>query len=63
VKIYVTDNFGEEFIGNSREELAENLAHTATKKYGAEVLAWFDGDHSEPLVIPENEGSDKWEVR
>jgi tRNA A37 N6-isopentenylltransferase MiaA len=62
MEIWVETCGTRELIGNSREELAENLAHTATRKYAASVLTWFDDDHSQPLIIEEQEGDDHWTV-
>jgi hypothetical protein len=62
MQIWVKDAFDKSLIGSSREELAEDLAHTATKNYGADVLAWFDGDHSEPLTMASPDGPEVWTV-
>ena len=70
MEIYVTDPSGEpEFVGNSREELLEDLYRTAADGYTLEVMNWFDGDHSQPFKIENGRGTDDqplfdvWEAR
>ena len=62
MEIWVKDCFGKEMIGTSREELYDDLRHTSTQNYLTEVLVWFDGDHSESLIMLTVEGDEVWTV-
>ena len=62
MQIYVTDIYAKEFIGNSREELTEDLYRTASEEYTADVLAWFDQGHEEPFKIQNGFDLETWTV-
>lgn len=62
MEIYVTDPDGKEFIGNSREELADHLYRTASDEYTDAVLTWFDVDPRKPLPMRNGSETETWEV-
>jgi hypothetical protein len=62
MEIYVTDPAGEQFVGNTKEELTEELYRTATPDYTSKVLTWFDTEPHAAFKIKNGNDVETWHV-